>query len=408
MGKRLDEYAAQNPITGDTVIGVAGPASANADDTVRFNLGTAAVANVTSAATDTTAASVVRNADLIARGLSAEAGSSITSQFETPTVIIRDQLRASVEAASGGRATVLYDDLGQPSYMVRIPKFMRGDIHADFGTGVHPAFVVNGVEKAEIWIGMHQAVVANNRALSLPGLAPQVNINWDTANTRCTAKGAGWHLMTNWEWAAVALWVLKQVADSRQAAQPRGNTGYGRAHDAVNETGALANNLIIGSTGTTTLTGSGPETWRHNLLPFGISDLVGNVWEWVGGLKLDVGVIKMPVDNHYTQADTAWASTGKTIAAATATTWKTATGILASGTYEAGYDDALMRSALILPANVSNAANGSYSTDLTSERVPRRGGDWANGAGAGLGALTLTSARSAVGTFIGFRPAYIA
>jgi formylglycine-generating enzyme len=330
----------------------------------------------------------------------------LPSQFGTPTIIIKDPLRASVEAASGGRATVMYDDLDQPSYMVRIPKFMRQDIHADFGTGVHPAFIVDGAEKPEIWIGMHQARVYNNRGCALPGLSPSVSLNWDQANTYCTNKGTGWHLMTNWEWAAVVLWVMKQIADGRQVSQPRGNTDDGRAHDALNETAMTTGTL--GTTGDATLTGSGPNTWRHDLMPFGISDLVGNVWEWVGGLKLSDGSIFMPTDNNYTQADTSWADTGKDIASGSATTWKTATGILASGTYNSGYDDALMRSALILPANVTNQTNGSYWTNLSGERVPLRGGIWNNGSNAGLGAVNLGPERSLSGTDIGFRPAFVA
>ena len=33
------------------------------------------------------------------------------------TIITKDSLRSSVEAATGGLCTVLYDDAGHPSYM---------------------------------------------------------------------------------------------------------------------------------------------------------------------------------------------------------------------------------------------------------------------------------------------------
>lgn len=330
------------------------------------------------------------------------------TQRNSPVTSFRDTLVASAIVAGGGRFEVMYDDQGYPSVMVRIPKFMREDIHADFGTGVHPAFIVNGVEKSEIWIGMHQARVYNSRALSLPGLDPTVSVDWDQANAYCTNKGAGWHLMTNWEWAAVSLWVLKQVADGSLAHQPRGNTDYGRAHDELQETGTLRNNGDLGSTGDRILTGSGPLTWRHDLSIAGIADLVGNVWEWVGGLKLVDGSIHMPVDNYYGQSDASWGDSGKDIKSGGYHVWKTATDIFASGTYNAGYDDALMRSALLLPANVSDQSNGSYYTNISGERVPRRGGYWFIGSDAGLGALSLTTGRSTSAAGIGFRPAFVA
>ena len=38
------------------------------------------------------------------------------------TIITKDSLRSSVEAATGGLCTVLYDDAGHPSFMRRIEK----------------------------------------------------------------------------------------------------------------------------------------------------------------------------------------------------------------------------------------------------------------------------------------------
>ena len=38
------------------------------------------------------------------------------------TIITKDSLRSSVESATGGLCTVLYDDAGHPSFMRRIPK----------------------------------------------------------------------------------------------------------------------------------------------------------------------------------------------------------------------------------------------------------------------------------------------
>jgi formylglycine-generating enzyme required for sulfatase activity len=264
---------------------------------------------------------------------------------------------------------------------------------------------VNGTAKSEIFVGMHQARVYNSRALSLPGLDPTVNVDWDDAHTYCTNKGSGWHLMTNWEWAAVALWMLKQVADGALAHQPRGNTDYGRAHDEYQETGARqdgASYVPGDSSGSArTLTGSGPASWRHDLTAFGISDMVGNVWEWVGGLKIDDGAIKMPDDNYYSMADGSYPDQDATIT--DANPWSS-DGVSPGGTA----DVALLRAALLDPASVSNSAKGRLYVDTSGERVPLRGGSWTNGSAAGLGALNLTNARSYSYSSLGFRPAFVA
>lgn len=60
---------------------------------------------------------------------------------------IKDTYRAAVEAASGGKNTVMYDDQGNPSIMVVIPKFYLNDVITGAPHTVHPAFVVNGIEK---------------------------------------------------------------------------------------------------------------------------------------------------------------------------------------------------------------------------------------------------------------------
>jgi len=356
-----------------------------------------------------------------------------------PVIFTKDTLRASVEAATGGQMTILYDDKGFPSYMVRIPKFNLQDIDPIYGSGVHPAFIVGGVEKSEIFIGAFQAKIYDGRACSIPHVDPTVHINFDNAKAACTAKGAGWHLMTNWEWAAIALWCLKNEF------QPRGNTNYGRSHEATYETGTRIDGLAPGTTSGTgrTLTGSGPASWRHNNTFTGIADLVGNVSEWVDGLKLVDGKIYMTSDNNFNLVETSWPDTGVQFDS-TATgdestpnsdigdpvisneITKYAGPVGNNGEYGylqlANWKDLTKKSGYNIPASMLQAAiapitlsDGTYSQNPKGalyirnygERFPLRGGDWGNGAGAGLFCLRLLDARSDVTGGVGFRPAFV-
>ena len=97
------------------------------------------------------------------------------------------------------------DDTDLPSVLVYIPKFKNSDVLTGGNDSTHPAFIVNGVEIPGFYYGKYQAKVYNSVAYSLPGEDPTASINFDTARARCEAKGAGWHLSTNAEWAAIAL-----------------------------------------------------------------------------------------------------------------------------------------------------------------------------------------------------------
>ena len=235
--------------------------------------------------------------------------------------IIKDPLRQSVEAASGGRNTVLYDALGYPNYMCVIPKFNLEDVDTGFaetfGTGPHPAFSVMGKEKSEIFIGMYQSTflgdgtVTGSVATSIPGVDPlETQILYDDARIICGInKGPGWHMMTNWEWAAIALWCFEN------GTMPRGNNDFGRSYSEPHETGRIWDSSLdpgddpgsnTWSNRVTTLTGSGPPSWRHDNTFNGIADLAGNTWEYMEGIKIEDSVVYMPVDNYYGTDETLW------------------------------------------------------------------------------------------------------
>src|SRR5690606_35425251 len=164
----------------------------------------------------------------------------------SPSILITDQLRASVEAASGGRMTVLYTASGQPSYMHVFPAFNLEDVApgGELGTGLHPAFLFDGVAASEIFVGAYQASTSQSggAAVSLPGVDPRTSINFDAARNLCKANGPGWDLMSNLDWAAIALWCMAN------GYQPRGNTNYGRSHEDRWEAGRRQDGGVPGDT----------------------------------------------------------------------------------------------------------------------------------------------------------------
>ncbi len=210
-----------------------------------------------------------------------------------PTVFVRDDLRAATEALTGGQCTVLYTAQNAPSHFFVLPKFNIEDIDPALGSGTHPAFIVNGAEVPRLFIGMHLGSVRNGELLSLPGMVPENLISIETAAANARNCGAGFHLMTNAEWAAMALWC------HANGWLPGGNSEWGRNQFAGHETGVRVDGGVPGSlTGDgRTLTGSGPNSWRHNNAPNGVSDLAGNVSEWVAGIRLVEGELQILPNN---------------------------------------------------------------------------------------------------------------
>ncbi|EPJ5186009.1 hypothetical protein RFE68_005075, partial [Klebsiella pneumoniae] len=230
------------------------------------------------------------------------------------TILIQDSLRRAVETASGGAQTVLYTSAGDPSFVNIIPKFDVSTIDPSLGTGTHPAFIVNGVEVDQIFVGTYPGSIVNGQLLSLPDRAPAISVPYNDGISLARAAGPGWHAMTNAEWAAIALLCYSQ------GHSPRGNTKWGLS-DNISEKGRRVDGMTAGVESGTglTLTGSGPVSWRHNRDYAGIADLAGNVWEAVTGCRFCGGELQIMANN-----DAAMNSTDHTLSSAA---WKAVSGL---------------------------------------------------------------------------------
>lgn len=358
--------------------------------------------------------------------------SAFNAALSSPTGWVKDQLRATIEAASGGRATVLYTAAGNPTYMNIIPAFNKEDISAACGTGRHEAFIVNGVNKSELFYGTYPGSIVGAELVSQPMVHPAVSRNFDTFRIAAAACGAGHHLVTNAERAAVALWCWKN------GFQPRGNNNWGRDVTNTWETGRRTDGVMPGvaSGDGATLTGSGPVSWRHDNTSTGIADMNGNVWEWSTGMRINNGEIQVLPNNNaadntldVSATSALWqaidGATGALVAPGSANTVKYAasgttayTLVRASGATFEGMTNpsatpvsaaalAVMTSLGMFPVAASGLGADIFYLDVTGERVPFFGGAWNISGGAGVFALSLDAPRSSVYGYVGARPAYV-
>lgn len=341
-----------------------------------------------------------------------------------------DDLKLSIEALSGGKNTVLFDDLGMPSVMVPFPKLKMSDLIAGGSENIHPAFSVDGVEKSVIYVSKYQNIVLNERGYSLPMRDPRASLNFDQAVTYCRNKGKGWSLTPYSLWSAIALWCRKN------GTMPRGNNNYGADHAYGHEKGVPT--YYESGKIARCATGSGPNTWNHNWMPDGIADLNGNVWEWCAGMRLMNGEIQiipyancMAADASMGASSTLWkaiAADGTLVEPGTAGTLKynyvsghiqlTSGDITPEDTWRGDtYQNMTLDSALTVPEIAKalliypDEPGGDYGGDghymnNSGERLPICGGRWNSTSGAGVFYVSLDVPRSGSFTSVGFRSAY--
>ena len=351
-----------------------------------------------------------------------------------------DQMRLAVEGLSGGKNTILLDDVGMPSYMVAIPQMRVSDLITGGTQDVHDAFILNGVHKDVVYIGKYQSVIVNNRAYSLPFKNP-ATIAFDAARSRCRDKGNGWHLPTNALYAAIALWC------KRNETMPRGNNNFGRDIDAPHETGIPCRPRDADGRVLAVATGSGPNSWYHDHnAATGIADLNGNVAEWCGGLRIVSGELQIiphanAMDDRFTGSQDIQAPTsslwqaimpnGTLVAPGTPGTLKwdwvssqirlsTEITVQANSSRSATFETMTLASGVTPPQLLTRLAlhptvgETGYAADRVwmnngdgLELLPTRGGGWTAGAGAGVFSLNLHGVRSFTSTLRGFRCAFV-
>lgn len=193
--------------------------------------------------------------------------------------------KIAIEALSGGRNTVLLDDAGLPSVVVRIPQMISADLVKGLPQHVHPGFITRGHEHMSVYLSKYPNIIRDGRAYSLPLQNPEGNVTYDDAILASRKKGNGWSLMPASLWSALALWCRKNNTE------PRGNNFRGSAKLYPEESG-----VVIGTDSgkpSVTATGSGPLSWYHDGTASGLADMVGNVSEWNAGMRLCHGEIQI-------------------------------------------------------------------------------------------------------------------
>jgi len=347
-----------------------------------------------------------------------------------------DTFQLAIAALSDGKNEVLFDDLGNPSVMVRIDKMYCDELIPGMPHEVHPAFLVGGREVDCVYVSKYPNIIRDGRAYSLPLVHPTGFLTQDTAVEVSRAKGPGWGLIP------VSLWSALALRMRRDGFAPRGNNARGSARHYPNEQG-----IVTGTESglpSETATGSGPLTWYHDRTASGLADLVGNVSEWNAGMRLCRGELQivpnadcMLQQTSLKEDSDAWRAIlpdGTLVVPGSREDtlkidmengrWKISTRVTSA------VDDArggLFRDMFYDPAELPNGVpdvlklltvypaeedRSSYAEDLIfannwqQERICLRGGNWSSGPHSGLFYYAMDAKRNRQVPRLGFRSVY--
>ena len=325
---------------------------------------------------------------------------------------------------------IITDETGSGSVMVYIPRFNLNEVIEGASDIPHPAFVHDGKILDGIYVSKFQNVIIDGRAYSIPGCDPATGIDFDESSAAALGKGGSWHIMSAFEWGAIALWCQKN------GFLPHGNNDGGKD---VRESEIVAEIAYSDPEKGVlrTKTGSGPEAWSHNGRSDGIYDLNANVWEWSGSMRLIYGevqicenVFRQGADSPYWKAIDASSGelitpdgTGKTENSVKLDfrdgVWvysNTVTDMLSKNRFcdfaKVYADGTLCKAAreilyslALLSAKPDFDYDGVslYANNGAAERIPFRGGRYGQGKNAGVFKTCLDDPRNFKGDPIGFR-----
>lgn len=289
------------------------------------------------------------------------------------------------------------------------------------GFKLHPAFIVNGVEKDKIYLSAYEASLYDTSAgayildgaqvadFSADMLASIANAkpisgltqNLTRANTRALAhnRGAGWEQMYCATASATQMLMLIEYATLNM------QTAIGSG--TVNKADDGATNMAEPSGATTNLGNASGTAVNTNGIQFvtyrGEENLWGNIWGWVDGMNINAnGIHKLYVADHDfadRKMDDNYLDTGLTLAKAN--------GYISAFGYNEPFDWLFVTTEV---AGNSSVPVGDYfyqNYTYADVMVALLGGRWSNGGLAGPFSWGVYGAPAYRDRYFGGRPVYI-
>ncbi|EKO3721372.1 hypothetical protein P0F40_000827 [Vibrio metschnikovii] len=356
-----------------------------------------------------------------AKQMDADVSAMINSSNQAVQSIIEQALELGYSGASiaivllsGGRLELIKDAFGNAHLFGIIPiqTYEQQGIPGCPFTGIIDAFrKADGTFWSEKRIAIHKSVNIGGKTVSQAGKAPYVNLNFDEFRAKAAELGAGFRLLDIFDNALVN-WIILGII-SRGGQAPRGNTEWGRAHDASYEIGTRVDGQVSNtrSGNGATLTGSGPNSWNHDGTAHGFSDWVGNVWEWIDGLKMSSG--EFVVAEYSGQPESQWLRTGRYINAGHVFSMTAPPSPVASSARWGSFGKTsdyigheLLQRLMIEPIDCTKVLNGNFWYNTDGDRSPIARASWLIGGVAGPVALYLSGPRSNRGGSFGCRLAF--
>ena len=334
--------------------------------------------------------------------------------------------------------------VGIYSWFYKINRFNWDPANGFNSSSYHPAFLVAGVER-EIYAPKFTACLLDANGLpnngsgiyagSRPFVQQMSYVNFDQARAYCNANNGGgitgYHLMTLAEWAAL------QIRAIAGGTQPYGNTNWGKDDRDPSIVGRCYSLPAFGTSSDQArwLTGSGGVKTSHNFDNSGVYDLSGNVWKWLGGMRLNDGEIQIFANNDAANSaidqsatSTAWLAildNGTLVAPGTAGTLRISaagniTKAIQTGSGNKNFESitceadvsassagvALLMSLGLYPYTTGLNGDGFW-WNLTGEFVLFRGGYCGNGGNCGVSSCYVSSGRGGSNWSIGFPLAFV-